>query len=78
MAELSNMFRYHPPAGDQANRYQELRDAGHKFAVSILVLTPPSADQTAAIRKVREAVMIANAAIAINEKSEPGTDERSK
>jgi hypothetical protein len=30
----------------------------------IVALTPPSADQTAAIRKVREAVFTANAAIA--------------
>ena len=34
------------------------------FAETVLVCAPPSADQSAAIRKIREAVMTANAAIA--------------
>jgi len=35
-----------------------------ELALVILEHTPPSADQSAAIRKVREAVMTANASIA--------------
>jgi hypothetical protein len=77
---LDNWFRYHAPkpeaipthASDgahdgwttQAEAYEVLRAAGREFAAVIVRLTPPSADQTAAIRKVREAVMTANAAIA--------------
>lgn len=68
-SDLDNWFRYHPPGeeGDPENiqgRYEELRAAGGEFARVILELTPGSADQTAAIRKVREAVMTANAALA--------------
>jgi len=61
---LLNWFTYHPPSPEQAIAYGELRDAGLEFARTILRLTPPSADQSAAIRKVREAVATGNAAIA--------------
>lgn len=66
-SELNNLFSYHPPKGDQVDRYGKLREAGKALAETILECTPPSADQHAAIRKVREAVMTANAAIACNE-----------
>lgn len=53
--DLDIMFRYHAPKGDQPAR---------AFAQVIVDNTPESADQTAAIRKLSEAVMTANAAIA--------------
>lgn len=63
--ELLNWFIYHPPRLDTEIRaYEMIRDAGLDMARTIIANTPPSADQTAAIRKVREAVMTANAAIA--------------
>lgn len=65
--ELDNLFSYHPPKGDQVPRYTEIREAGKALAVKILECTPSGADQTAAINKVRETVMFANAAIACNE-----------
>lgn len=61
---LENWFTHHPPEGDQEQRYKAVRDAGLLFASVIIEATPPSADQNAALRKVREAVMTANAAIA--------------
>ena len=61
---LDNWFQYHAPKDGQAAKYEELRAAGKAMAEAIVRLTPPSADQTAAIRKVREAVYTANAAIA--------------
>ena len=61
---IDNWFSYHAPQGDQAERYGRIREAGAAFARVIEAETPASADQTAAIRKVREAVMTANAAIA--------------
>ncbi len=61
-------FTYHPPFGTQTERYVKIRDKAKELALMIAELTPSCADQTAAIRKVREAVMTANAAIAINEK----------
>lgn len=66
-AELDNIFSYHAPKEGQADRYVKIRDAGKHLAQTIIGCTPGCADQTAAIRKVREAVMTANAAIAINE-----------
>jgi hypothetical protein len=65
--DLNNWFTYHPPTQDQVERYQLLREAGKALAASILHCTSPGADQSAAIRKVREAVMTANAAIACGE-----------
>lgn len=67
MIDIENLFSYHPPQGDQAERYEALREQGRQLAEKILELTPASADQSAAIRKVREAIMTANAAIACGE-----------
>lgn len=61
---IENWFTYHKPTGGQPEAYVKIRDAGKALAEVILETTPESADQTAAIRKVREAVMTANAAIA--------------
>lgn len=65
---LENLFTHHPVLPGQAERYQAIRDAGKLLATTIMLNTPPCPDQTAAIRKVREGVMTANAAIACNEK----------
>ena len=62
--DLVNWFTYHAPAGDQTGRYESIRRAGLDMARVIIAATPSSPDQTVAIRKIREAVMIANAAIA--------------
>ena len=65
--DLDNLFTFHAATGEQGNRYERLRAAGKVFAQEILDSTPPGADQSAAIRKVREAVFTANAAIACGE-----------
>lgn len=58
-------FTYHPPQNaSQKAKYEELREGAKAFAEVVLKTTPACADQTAAIRKIREAVMTANAAIA--------------
>jgi hypothetical protein len=62
--DLEHWFTYHAPTEEQAGRYGEIREAALEFAAVILANTPTSPDQTAAIRKIREAVMTANAAIA--------------
>ncbi len=63
--DLDHWFEYHPPTGDmQRIAYATVRAAAKDFAKAILEHTPPSADQTVAIRAVREAVMWANSAIA--------------
>ena len=63
--DVTHMFTYHAPKPDHVPKYQELRKAAEEFAQTILRVTPSCPDQTVAIRKVREAVMTANAAIAL-------------
>lgn len=65
--EVEKAFTYHPPKDTQPERYESIREAGKNLAMEILSACPENADRTTAIRKVREAVMTANAAIAIGE-----------
>lgn len=60
--QLENWFTYHAATEQDAAAYEQIRNAGRVLARTICRHTPESADQTAAIRKVREAVMTANAA----------------
>jgi hypothetical protein len=62
--DLQNWFTYHSPTPDQLPKYLAIREAGLQLATTIVANTPSSADQTAAVRKAREAVMTANASIA--------------
>ena len=63
-SDLDNWFTYHAPKPGQPEQYLAIREAGKHFAQVILDNTPSCADQTVAIRKVREAVMVANQSIA--------------
>ena len=70
MAMMSNktlheIFTYHTPTPDQLPKYERIRSKAMALAEVILEETPESADQSAAIRLVREAVMTANAAITL-------------
>lgn len=62
---LDDVFEYHAPDSDQVVTYQKIRGDAKSFAKTILALCPPCADRSAAIRKLREAVMTANAAVAL-------------
>lgn len=61
---IDNWFTYHAPTPDQLPKFEAIREAGKHLAAVIVANTLPSADQTAAVRKVREACMTANASIA--------------
>jgi len=63
-AEIKNWFTYHAPGANDPAHYDAIREAGKALASAIVEHMPPSADQAAAVRKVREAVMTANAAVA--------------
>lgn len=63
-ADLDNWFTYHSPTPDQIPKYLAVREAGKAFAEAIVANTPSCADQTVAVRKIREAVMVANQSIA--------------
>lgn len=62
--QLVNWFTYHKPTETDQVKYVAIRDAALEFARVIVMNTPSCADQTAAIRHLRECVMTANAAIA--------------
>jgi hypothetical protein len=68
-ASLDRTYSYHPPFGDQPTRYVTLREAGKAFAQAINDLCPPSREASVALTNVQQAVMWANAAIAINEQA---------
>ena len=68
-ASLARTYTYHPPFGSQPERYIALREAGKAFAQAISTLCPPSRETSVALTNVQQAVMWANAAIAINEQA---------
>lgn len=61
-----NWFKYHQPTGDQRLKYETVRALSKAYAEMILELTPECADQTAALRKLRELNMAVNMTIACN------------
>ncbi len=63
--DLDDVFSYHKPDLDDLAKYHTLREAAKVFAQVVLDNTPNCADRFAAIRKIREAVMTANAAVAL-------------
>lgn len=66
--DLDDIFSYHTPDEKQIAKYQTIRSTAKLLAQVILDNTPGCPDQTVAIRKLRECVMVANAAIALNGK----------
>lgn len=63
-AEIYNLFDFKRPQGDQGKRYIRIREAARDFAQVIADNTDQGPDQSAAIRKVREAMWTANGAVA--------------
>ena len=61
---IDNWFKYHAPDDLQIVKYGVIRETAKSLAMVIIDNTPESADQTAALRKLRECVMTANASIA--------------
>ena len=63
--DLDHIFKYHAPTPETLKSYTAIRDAAKAFATILIENTPEGADQTAALRLVREASMTANAAVAL-------------
>lgn len=62
--KIDTWFRYHAPGPGDEERYAAIRAAGKALAEAIVRHTTASADQSAALRLVRDACATANAAIA--------------
>jgi len=65
-ANVDDVVRYHAPTDLQIAQIGEIRKAAAVLLNAILEHCPPCADTTAATRKVREAMMTANAAIVLD------------
>ena len=63
--EINDIFSYHPPDDQQIEKYKTIHETAKELAITIYKNTPVCPDQTTAIRKLRECVMTANAAIAL-------------
>jgi hypothetical protein len=63
---LDEVFRYHAPREGQPERYEAIRAAGKVMAAAVLQNCPQCADRTAALQKIREAVFMANASVALS------------
>lgn len=66
---IEQIFVYHAPFGDQAERYGLLRSEALKLAKQICHQCPYSRERSLALTSLQQAIMWANAAIAINEKA---------
>jgi hypothetical protein len=64
--EMENWFQYHAPTPEQLVAYGAIRRAARQFADVLNHFAPASADKTAAMRKIREATMACNMAVACN------------
>lgn len=62
--DIERWFTYHAPNAEQIDRYNAVRNTARSLAFVIFAECPDNADRSAAIRKLREAVMTANASIA--------------
>lgn len=62
--ELNHRFMYHPPKGDQAERYAAVRSHILTCAFHCIQITPCSPEQARALNALDEAMMLFNASIA--------------
>jgi hypothetical protein len=65
--ELVRRFTYHPPKGDQPERYNLIRSKAGELAALLADACKESRERNLAFTKLEEAVFWANAAIARNE-----------
>ena len=69
--QIEDTFTYHKPFGDQPQRYEALRNMAKMLATLIQGSCPESREKSLAITNLQQAIMWANASIAINETEGP-------
>ena len=65
--QIDNTFTYHKPTGTQPERYEKIRSDAKVLARTIQDSCPESREKSLALTNLQQAVMWANASIAINE-----------
>ena len=68
--QIENTFTYHAPFGDQQARYVNIRNKAKELAHLLNGACPDSREKSLALIKLQEAIQMANASIAINERPE--------
>ena len=68
LEDLEAIFTYHAPTLERVRQYEAIRATALVLAADIFHACPESAERTLAFRHIQQAVMFANAAIAIHEK----------
>ncbi len=66
---VDDIFGHHAATQEQLEQIAHVRESAKDMALTIMAQCPPSADRTAALRKLREAMMTANAAIVLEGRS---------
>lgn len=70
-ADIENFLSHHAPSTGQVERIKRIREAGIEYGTVILDNTYESADQSAAIRHLRECNMTAIASIVLENTRRP-------
>lgn len=65
--QIENAFTYHPPKGDQPERYTKIRNVAKELAFLIDECVPDSREKSVAMTNLEQVVMWANAGISRNE-----------
>lgn len=60
------VFSHHPATPEKLARYDAIHDAAKHFAEAVLENAPASSDRNAALRLLREASMMACAAVSLD------------
>lgn len=63
-AEIDNVFAFHPATPTTGPQHDRVREIVRETAHILVDIMPPSPEATLAVRKLQEAMMYANAAIA--------------
>lgn len=66
--DISERFTYHPPKGDQTERYLAIREKAKELAFVMAECCPPGRELATALTQLTLVSMLANSAIAIGEK----------
>lgn len=67
LTDIEDIFSYHPPKDEETRHaHEKVRENLLDIAIFFYAVLPDSTEKTLAIRKLQEAMMYANAAIAIH------------
>ena len=64
--EIQETFRYHPASKARQRKHEDFREAMRSVTTDIAADLPPCRERSLFITKMQEALMMANAALAIH------------